>query len=74
MQVDIGETITILCVTVISIVSILALEGGGTEIVAAGLGGLVGYLTKSNQQGGSNAAGEKAIRYIDSTIDVSGTP
>ena len=57
MQIDLGEVLTILCVTVIAIVAILALEGGGTEIVAAGLGGLVGYLTKSNN-GGSNATEE----------------
>jgi hypothetical protein len=48
MKVDVGEVITILCVTTIAIVAILALKGGGTEIVAAGLGGLVGYLTKGN--------------------------
>lgn len=55
MKIDIGEVVTILCVTAITIVAILALEGGGTEVAAAGLGGLVGYLTKANNQGGSNA-------------------
>lgn len=60
MQIDVGELVTILCVTGITIVAILSLEGGGTEIAAAGLGGLVGYLTKANQQGGSN--GETIIR------------
>jgi len=62
MQVDVGELVTILCVTTIAIVAILALEGGGTEIVAAGLGGLVGYLTKSNN-GGSDETGQTFITY-----------
>ena len=73
MQVDVGELVTILCVTTIAILAILALEGGGTEIVAAGLGGLVGYLTKSNN-GGSNAIGETTVRYIDGDDRITGTP
>ena len=51
MQFDLGEIVTIACVTIISLTAILVLGGGGTEIVAAGLGGLVGYLTKSNNGG-----------------------
>ena len=62
MKVDVGELVTILCVTTIAIVAISVLEGGGTEIVAAGLGGLVGYLTKSNNnEGGSNETSETVI-------------
>lgn len=61
MQFDLGEVVTIACVTLITVIAIVFLKGGGTEIVAAGIGGLVGYLTKSNN-GGSNAS-ETIITY-----------
>jgi hypothetical protein len=73
MQFDLGEIVTIACVTIISLAAILVLRGGGTEIVAAGLGGLVGYLTKSNN-GGSNATGETTVRYISGDDNIAGTP
>jgi hypothetical protein len=50
MKVDIGEIATIFAVASITMVTIVMLKGEGTEIAAAGLGGLVGYLTKSAQE------------------------
>lgn len=48
----IDEIVTIVSICVICVVSVLYLKGEGTEIVAAGLGGLAGYLTKANKNGG----------------------
>ena len=54
----IDELATIAGVVAICIVAIFVLKGQSTTIVAAGLGGLVGYLTKANRNGGNNAIGE----------------
>lgn len=49
-QEDWSEEITILAVMVIAVVSVITLEGSASNIVSAGLGGLIGYLKRSSKK------------------------
>ena len=62
MRFDLGEIVTIVCVAAMTILAIIILKGESKTIAAAGIAGLVGFLTKSNN-GGGNATGETIITY-----------
>lgn len=49
---DFGELLGLICIATISIIAICILKEGGTEIASAGLGGITGYLVKTNNTGG----------------------